>query len=197
MVIICHRLIPFRWPACSFAVGFLTIPPRNCNVCAVTSASARRPPQAAPASDLRAAFGQYAKAVGWPWTIRISALRPQDTGGLKTAPAAVRIDLSLEDARVLAGLLRDAADPDDDAGPRGPIERWIGTAEAAARIDVEASTIRGWISRNGPKAHPFPRPEVSHRGRSYWQKATVDKWKTDQRRLEEGYRASSGRPRSR
>ena len=153
-----------------------------------------------PADELRTAFGQYASATGWRWKVRIRALPPPepDVPDAKPAPpdakpasaapaAAVRIDLSREDARVLADLLLDAADP-ERPGPRGPIETWIGTSEAARRLGVEPSTIRGWVARHGPMGHPFPAPEVRYGGRSYWQKKTIDKWKAEQRRLDAQHR---------
>ena len=152
---------------------------------------------AALADDLRTAFGRYASATGWRWRVRIRALPPQDPDALNAAPAVVRIDLSREDARVLADLLLDAADPGERPGPRGPIETWIGTSEAARRLGVEAGTIRGWVSRHGPKTHPFPPPEVRYGGRSYWQKKTIDKWKAEQRWLDAQHRASPGHPRPR
>jgi hypothetical protein len=173
-------------PASIFAARHLTGPANNCNVCAVSSPSDGRS-LPAPADELRTAFGQYASATGWRWKVRIRALPQQDPGGHSAAPAVVRIDLSRADARVLADLLLDAADPAER--PRGPIETWIGTGEAARRIGVEAGTIRGWVSRSGPRSHPFPPPDVRYGGRSYWQKKTVDAWQTEQRRLDSQYRA--------
>ena len=149
-----------------------------------------------PADELRAAFGLYASEVGWRWKIRIRALHPDQAAGPGAEPAVVRVDLSREDARALASLLRAAADPGRETGPRGPIELWIGSDDAARRIGVEASTIRGWVARHGPKAHPFPPPEAQYRGRNYWQKRTIDTWKAEQRRLDQQHRATSGRPRS-
>lgn len=111
--------------------------------------------------------------------------------------AVVRIDLTSTDARALSGLLRAAADPGQDSGPRGPIGLWIGSNDAARRVGVEASTIRGWVARHGPKSHPFPPPETRYRGRNYWQKATIDKWQAEQRRLDEQHRVKAGQMRSR
>jgi hypothetical protein len=145
-----------------------------------------------PADELGAAFGQYASAVGWRWRVRIRPLASRRAPTQGTAPAVVRIDLTREDARVLADLLQDAADPGEGPGPRGPIELWIGSDDAARRVGVEASTIRGWVARSCPKAHPFPAPEARYRGRNYWQKKTIDRWKAEQRRLDEEYRANSG-----
>jgi predicted DNA-binding transcriptional regulator AlpA len=108
----------------------------------------------------------------------------------------VRVDLTIADARVIADLLADAADPGSGSGPRGPISLWISSEAAAERVGVQASTIRGWVARNGPKKHPFPRPE-RYGGRNYWQKTTVDKWKAEQRRLDDQHRASAGRLRPR
>lgn len=111
--------------------------------------------------------------------------------------AVVRIDLTSTDARALSGLLRAAADPGQDSGPRGPIGLWIGSNDAARRVGVEASTIRGWVARHGPKSHPFPPPETRYRGRNYWQKATIDKWQAEQRRLDEQHRVKAGQMRPR
>jgi hypothetical protein len=151
-----------------------------------------------PADELRAAFGMYASAVGWRWKVRIRALHVSEVAapGSGPDPAVVRIDLSRADARVLTELLRAAADPAGELGPRGPIGSWIGTGEAARRIGMEASTIRGWITRHGPKGHPFPAPEVRYGGRNYWQKTAIDRWTAEQRRLDRQHRAASSRPQS-
>jgi predicted DNA-binding transcriptional regulator AlpA len=108
-----------------------------------------------------------------------------------------RINLTSADARVIADLLLEAADPGSGSGPRGPIGLWIGSAAVASRVGVQASTIRGWVAHNGPKKHPFPSPE-RYRGRNYWQKTAIDQWNAEERRLDERRRASSSgsRPRS-
>jgi hypothetical protein len=75
----------------------------------------------------------------------------------------------------------------------------MGSDGAAARVGVQPGTIRGWVARHGPKAHPFPAPEASYRGRNYWQKTTIDKWKAEQRKLDDQHRARSAdrkRPKS-
>ena len=151
----------------------------------------------APADELRAAFGQYAGATGWQWKIRVRALPAREADALTGAAAVVRIDLTAADARVLIGLLRDTADPGEGSGPRGPIGLWIGSDDAARRVGVEASTIRGWVARQGPQAHPFPPPEARYRGRNYWQKKTIDKWKAEQRRLDQQHRAKAAQARPR
>jgi hypothetical protein len=135
-----------------------------------------------PVEELQAAFGKYATATGWLWKVRI---RPPDRSGTSAEadPPVVRIDLNRDDARALADLLQDAAEPEGDT-PRGPIGSWIGTADAAKILDVVPSTIRGWVTRNGPKTNPFPPPDLVYRGRSYWQKRTIDKWRARQRRIE-------------
>lgn len=155
------------------------------------SAPAGRYLRATPADELRAAFGQYASTTGWRWKIRIRALPPHEADALARPAAVVRIDLTSADARALTALLRDAADPGQGAGPRGPIGLWIGSDDAAKRVGVEASTIRGWVARRGPKTHPFPAPEAHYRGRNYWQKTTIDKWKAEQRRLDDQHRANA------
>jgi hypothetical protein len=138
----------------------------------------------AAADELHAAFGRYASATRFRWKVRIRALSTQDSGVPNAAAAVVRIDLSHDDARALAGILLHVADPDDGPGPRGPIGTWIGSEAVARRIGVAPSTIRGWIARNGPKAHPFPQPDARYRGRNYWQKRTIDRWDARQRRLD-------------
>jgi hypothetical protein len=125
---------------------------------------------------------------------RWSASSPCDATG---AVAVVRVDLSREDARILAALFRAAADPGGGTGPRGPIGLWIGSDEAAKKVGVEASTIRGWVACHGPRTHPFPPPGASYRGRNYWQRGTIERWQAEQRRLDEQHRASSGRSRQR
>jgi hypothetical protein len=95
-----------------------------------------------------------------------------------------QIDLSREDARTLGDLLLDATDP-PGRRPRGPIGTWIGTADAARLANVTASTIRSWITRDGPSSNPFPHPDQRYAGRSYWQKKTVDRWRARQKRLDD------------
>jgi hypothetical protein len=101
----------------------------------------------------------------------------------------VRIDLSRDDAGALAGLILDAAAP-EGRGPRGPIGEWMGTADAAELVGVAPSTIRGWVTRDLPKTNPFPEADLLYRGRSYWQKKTIDQWRARQRRLEHQRRRS-------
>src|SRR5450759_4540751 len=103
----CNGRVSFRRPACSFPACRLTGPRLNCSVCVVAPPPAGRLP-AAPADELRAAFGQYASATGWRWTIRIRALPAREADALTGAAAVARIDLTSADARVLTGLLRDA-----------------------------------------------------------------------------------------
>jgi len=158
----------------------------------VESAAGGRPAPAGPAQELRAAFAQYADFAGLPWKPKIRALPAGSAGAL--ADAAARVDLTAADARVLAGLLRDAAG--QGPGPGGPAESWIGSDDVAARIGVEASTIRGWVARGGPKAHPFPPPQRRYRGRNFWQKASVDQWQAEQRRLDAQHRANARRLRA-
>lgn len=94
--------------------------------------------------------------------------------------AAVRIDLSAEDAGTLADLLLDAAGSavSLDGG------NWIGTAKVAKMLDVTQSTIRGWVTRNAPKENPFPQPDRSDSGRNFWDKGTIRKWRARQRRID-------------
>jgi hypothetical protein len=144
---------------------------------------------------LRAAFGQYASATGWRWKVRVRALAAQRADPLTGSTVAVRIDLTCADAGLLVDLLRAAADPGEGGGPSGPIGLWIGSDDAATRVGVEPSTIRGWVARHGPKTHPFPVPQARYRGRNYWQKKTIDTWRAEQRQLDEQRRGRSSRPR--
>ena len=129
------------------------------------------------ARELRRAFVDYGKSVKWRWQIRIYSLSPAKDRLSSTVPRVVRVDLTSDDARVLADLLNAATEPDTGSAPRGPIGTWLGTEDVAARIGVQPSTIRGWIARHGPKTHPFPAPDEQYRGRNYWKKATADGWK--------------------
>jgi hypothetical protein len=110
-----------------------------------------------------------------------------------TAPV-VRLDLTRTDVRELAHLLNKAAGP-AEGGPSGPIGLWIGSGEAAARVGVEPSTIRGWVARRGPKAHPFPEPGVTYKGRNLWQKTVIDNWAREQHRIDEQRRTRPDRRR--
>ncbi len=60
--------------------------------------------------------------------------------------------------------------PDDDV--------WVDIAGAAALSWVNPKTITGWLTRNGPKRKPFPRP---HRllYRLYWKRSVVVDWLRD------------------
>lgn len=147
-----------------------------------------------PAEELRTAFGQYAIATGWLWKVSIRSL-DRSGGSVGTDSPVVRLDLSRDDARALADLLQDAAEPEGHS-PRGPIGSWIGTADAAKILDVVPSTIRGWLNRNGPKTNPFPPADLVYGGRSYWQRRTIDKWRARQRRIEKQRNQSRHRTRS-
>jgi hypothetical protein len=53
---------------------------------------------------------------------------------------------------------------------------WVDAAGAAALANVEPSTIRGWLSRGGPKRNPFPAP-MSILYRTYWPRSTIETWR--------------------
>lgn len=130
--------------------------------------------------ELVDAFGHYAKKVQHRWKARIhiiallESVDPVHSGRVR--PARVRIDLPLDDAVLLAGLVRQAADlPEQQI--QGPIGSWITAADAAEILGVQTGTIRGWIARRGPKKHRFPEPDLTHRGRNYWMRSTIETWK--------------------
>jgi len=175
----CNRLVPFRRPTCDYPQGCLTQTPAECSVWAV----ADHPDPTVAAEELRAAFRQYSAATGWPWKVSIRPVVHRSTRPGERDPVVLNVALNRDDARALADLVMDAAEPEGH-GPRGPIGAWIGTADVARRVHREASTIRGWLARNGPKANPFPAPDMVYRGRSYWQKKTIDRWWARQRRID-------------
>jgi hypothetical protein len=152
------------------------------------------------ARELRKAFVDYGKSARWRWKIRIYSLSPVKNGLSPAVPRVVRVDLTSDDARVLADLLNAATEPETGVPPRGPIGAWMGTEDVAARIGVQPSTIRGWVTRHGPKTHPFPAPDEKYRGRNYWKKATADGWKAEQdgrdeqRRQKRAAHRPAGRP---
>lgn len=133
-----------------------------------------------PAGRLRAAFDNHAIATGWPWAVDVRQPVPPAAGFHGGDPVTVQIDLSAEDARTLADLLLDAAGRAD--GPHSG--DWISTARVAKMLDVTQSTIRGWVTRNGPKDNPFPQPDRSDSGRNFWDRATISKWRARQRRID-------------
>jgi hypothetical protein len=142
-----------------------------------------RPDPKVAAAELQAAFAQYSATTGWPWKISIRPAAQRSARPGEPDPVVVNVALNRDDARALADLVMDAAEPEGQ-GPRGPIGAWIGTADVARRIHREASTLRGWLARNGPKSNPFPRPDLVYHGRSYWQKMTIDRWWARQRRID-------------
>jgi len=132
---------------------------------------------------LRQAFQRYAESVHIPCKVRVRSLPVPDAGPKPQAPPVVRIDLPEDDAYVLIDLLHAAAEPGNPTA-RGPIGSWMGTRDVAHQIRAQPSTIRGWLARHGPKGHPFPRPDATYAGRSYWRKVTIDAWKAEQDRTD-------------
>src|SRR5260370_7150749 len=102
------------------------------------------------ARELRRAFVDYGKSVKWRWQIRIYSLSPAKDRLSSTVPRVVRVDLTSDDARVLADLLNAATEPDTGSAPRGPIGTWLGPADVAGRIRVHPSTTPRCI----PRPHP-------------------------------------------
>lgn len=171
-----------------------TGPPGIAAYLAVVRASIASGPHADPAGLLRNAFSRYAESARWRWEVLVYPVPGSQRVQRAGTPTAVRVDLTREDAAVLAALLEDAAEPGEGRPARGPIGAWIGTQDVAARIGVQPSTIRGWIARREPKAHPLPVPDGSYRGRNYWQKSTIDAWKTEREHINARRRSTSGRP---
>jgi hypothetical protein len=136
------------------------------------------------AERLRAAFGQHAVTTGWPWAARVRQIAPPPGGAVRRSPA-IQVDLSSDDADALADLLLDAAESAASPDLPDPGRDWIGTARAAKMLDVAQSTIRGWVTRQGPKDNPFPQPERTDSGRNFWHKRTIRKWRARQRRLDQ------------
>lgn len=158
----------------------LTAASPNCSVRVMSCGEAGGSAPPGPVERLRAAFGEHAIATGWQWAVHIGQPAPASARPPGTRPAAVRIDLSNEDARELAELLHDSAGRADSQNSGD----WIGTTRVARMLDVAPGTIRGWVARNGPKGNPFPQPDRSDPGRSRWPKGTVSKWRARQRRLD-------------
>jgi len=136
------------------------------------------PPEQPPADELRAAFRRYSEATDSAWKVRVSPLPPPRSRSAShpSTGHCVRIDLTSDDAIALAGILREAADLTAGPGRRGPNWAWIGSAEAAQRIGVKASTVRGWVATHGPRRWPFPKPDRREKGRNYWRPRTIDRW---------------------
>ena len=139
------------------------------------------------AQQLRAAFSRYADAADIRFRARISSL-PRPASSRPTAQAIVRIDLTRADADLLTDLLNAATGRTGTHAPHDPAGSWLGTTDVARQLGVEPGTIRGWISRDGPKGHRFPQPDVRYGRRSYWQDRTVEDWKTEQQRIDAQHR---------
>jgi hypothetical protein len=129
---------------------------------------------------LHDAFWLYADAAGQSWKIKID-LAPAPSGGGAAAPSLIRIDLTAADADALAAVLVAAAEQSRGGGGlRVGARSLIDTSDVAGWLHVRPSTIRGWLSRGGPKGNPFPPPDRRYRGRSYWRRATIEAWRTRQ-----------------
>lgn len=85
------------------------------------------------------------------------------------------------DAETLAAALLAAAEHHRGGGLRTGARALIDTGDAAEWLHVRPGTIRGWLSRQTPKANPFPRPDRRYHGRIYWRKATIEAWLARQR----------------
>jgi hypothetical protein len=151
----------------------------GCSVWVVATGSGDQAlPGSRAADELRGAFRQFAAASSQQWSIRITSLSQQrQQRGSTVGRHCVRVDLTSDDVEALARILRDAAELAADPSRRGRNWSWIGSVEAARRLGVRASTIRGWVAKRGPRAHPFPRPERQEKGRNYWRPRTIERWK--------------------
>jgi predicted DNA-binding transcriptional regulator AlpA len=132
-------------------------------------------------AKLRAAFGQYAAATRRPWTAAVREL-PAPPGSLPGRSARIlTVELCAQDTETLAELLIDAA----ERAERKNGGDLISTSRAADMLGVDQATIRGWINRRGPKGNPFPDPDLTDSRRNFWRKASIRRWQTRQRSLDE------------
>ncbi|WP_433527775.1 hypothetical protein ACQPZ2_44115 (plasmid) [Nocardia pseudovaccinii] len=53
---------------------------------------------------------------------------------------------------------------------------WVDIAGAAAAVGAEPRTITSWLTRRGPKRHPFP-PAHRYLYRLYWPLSVIQEWK--------------------
>jgi len=154
-------------------------------VCAVLS----RPGGSSASTDrvklLHDAFWLYADAAGQSWKIKIG-LVPATGGAGITPPDLIRIDLTGADAEALAAVLAAAAEQSRGGGLRVGARSLIDTSDASGWLHVSPSTIRGWLSRGGPKGNPFPPPDRRYHGRSYWKRATIEAWRVRQEQSHRG-----------
>lgn len=132
------------------------------------------------ARELSDAIRQYGGKVKKRWKANVEARTDNSPLG---SSDRVRVDLGYEEALALAALIRDAATPPEQE-IRGPIGSWLTAPDAALVLGVTPGTIRGWLTRHGPRANPFPEPGLQHRGRNYWTRSTIDEWKTRQDKLD-------------
>jgi hypothetical protein len=124
---------------------------------------------------LRDAFWQYADAAKQRWKIDIGPNPAASRRG--PAPARViRIDLTEADAETLAAALVAATEHHRGGGLRIGTRGLIDTGDAAEWLHVRPGTIRGWLSRQTPKANPFPQPDRRYHGRIYWRRPTIEAW---------------------
>ena len=154
-------------------------------MCAVLS----RPGGSSASTDrvklLHDAFWLYADAAGQSWKIKIG-LVPATGGAGITPPDLIRIDLTAADAEALAAVLTAAAEQSRGGGLRVGARSLIDTSDASGWLHVSPSTIRGWLSRGGPKGNPFPPPDRRYHGRSYWKRATIEAWRVRQEQSRRG-----------
>lgn len=156
------------------------------------------------AEEIRAALRHYAYMSRWSCKAQISVIDGHIVSkrGEATSPA-VRVDLTSEDALMLAALLRSPGLPDYVASctPLGrpsaapipdptPGSGWLDTLEVANLIGNAPSTIRAWIARGGPKHHPFPAPCLRRPHHNFWRKAVVEEWLTQEARIMDNLKKS-------
>lgn len=133
---------------------------------------------------LRDAFWRYRDATGQSWMINVLPIQQAATRAVTATPRTIRIELTDDDAEALAAVLDVATDHSRGGGLRVGGRGLSDTSDVAARLCVRPSTVRGWLSRGGPKGNPFPAPDRRYHGRSYWKKASVDEWMRRQEQLQ-------------
>jgi predicted DNA-binding transcriptional regulator AlpA len=135
--------------------------------------------------SLQDAFKRSRHSIKWPWHVKIS--RPPSEKNATQHRVVVRIELTADDAAMLARILDRVELAPGVGGP------WMSTAEVAELLHVTQATIRSWFISHKPKRHPFPTPEATRSGRNYWLRSTIEEWKADEDRMSTASRRSRSR----
>jgi predicted DNA-binding transcriptional regulator AlpA len=122
-----------------------------------------------PDEDLRDALRCHGAACGYRWRAKVQVIA-ESPADRRSAPRIV-LNLTVDDATALAGLIRAATDRHNAAQ-----DKPMGTADVARELNVTASTIRSWLARGLPRENPFPRPRKVL-GRSRWRMSEIDTWR--------------------